>query len=164
MEPEVLKFKLISGFWPTRIHHPCSTLLNSIFYIKWQDFFSFSFDSSEWLSLHVKISFWSACCAHVFSRSFSTSPASRKYAKIRYHFVARNVNELSVLQDEILEVWRLKNHVYHLKCFSKTAMRFSWALMEFSLKFPLKLCQQTKVSKVRDLIMNSSNSQKMIWS
>uniref|UniRef100_A0A673MQ62 Epidermal growth factor receptor kinase substrate 8-like protein 2 n=1 Tax=Sinocyclocheilus rhinocerous TaxID=307959 RepID=A0A673MQ62_9TELE len=56
------------------------------------------------------------CCAHVFSRSFSTSPASRKYAKIRYHFVARNVNELSVLQDEILEVleddkqwWKLRN-------------------------------------------------------
>lgn len=48
--------------------------------------------------------------------SFSTSPASRKYAKIRYHFVARNVNELSVLQDEILEVleddkqwWKLRN-------------------------------------------------------
>uniref|UniRef100_A0A673MWJ1 Epidermal growth factor receptor kinase substrate 8-like protein 2 n=1 Tax=Sinocyclocheilus rhinocerous TaxID=307959 RepID=A0A673MWJ1_9TELE len=57
-----------------------------------------------------------SCCAHVFSRSFSTSPASRKYAKIRYHFVARNVNELSVLQDEILEVleddkqwWKLRN-------------------------------------------------------
>ncbi|XP_038872944.1 epidermal growth factor receptor kinase substrate 8-like protein 2 [Salvelinus namaycush] len=28
---------------------------------------------------------------------------SRKYAKIRYHFVARNANELSVLQDEVLE-------------------------------------------------------------
>lgn len=45
-----------------------------------------------------------------------TSPASRKYAKIRYHFVARNINELSVLQDEILEVleddkqwWKLRN-------------------------------------------------------
>uniref|UniRef100_A0A9J8B9I5 Epidermal growth factor receptor kinase substrate 8-like protein 2 n=2 Tax=Cyprinus carpio TaxID=7962 RepID=A0A9J8B9I5_CYPCA len=50
------------------------------------------------------------------TRSFSTSPASRKYAKIRYHFVARNANELSVLQDEILEVleddkqwWKLRN-------------------------------------------------------
>uniref|UniRef100_A0A1A8LNC4 Epidermal growth factor receptor kinase substrate 8-like protein 2 n=2 Tax=Nothobranchius pienaari TaxID=704102 RepID=A0A1A8LNC4_9TELE len=44
------------------------------------------------------------------------SPNSRKYAKIRYHFVARNANELSVLQDEILEVieddkqwWKLRN-------------------------------------------------------
>ncbi|TRY97042.1 hypothetical protein DNTS_001452 [Danionella cerebrum] len=47
--------------------------------------------------------------------SFS-SAASRKYAKIRYHFVARNANELSVLQDEVLEVleddkqwWKLRN-------------------------------------------------------
>ncbi|KAJ8272204.1 hypothetical protein COCON_G00110630 [Conger conger] len=30
-------------------------------------------------------------------------PPSRKYAKIRYRFVARNANELSVLQDEVLE-------------------------------------------------------------
>ncbi|XP_013869104.1 epidermal growth factor receptor kinase substrate 8-like protein 2 [Austrofundulus limnaeus] len=44
------------------------------------------------------------------------SPSSRKYAKIRYHFVARNANELSVLQDEVLEVieddkqwWKLRN-------------------------------------------------------
>ncbi|XP_054887515.1 epidermal growth factor receptor kinase substrate 8-like protein 2 isoform X2 [Poeciliopsis prolifica] len=42
--------------------------------------------------------------------------SSRKYAKIRYNFVARNPNELSVLQDEILEVlednkqwWKLRN-------------------------------------------------------
>ncbi|XP_061077866.1 epidermal growth factor receptor kinase substrate 8-like protein 2 isoform X3 [Conger conger] len=41
---------------------------------------------------------------------------SGKYAKIRYHFVARNANELSVLQDEVLEViednkqwWKLRN-------------------------------------------------------
>ncbi|XP_035251041.1 epidermal growth factor receptor kinase substrate 8-like protein 2 [Anguilla anguilla] len=54
---------------------------------------------------------------------FFESPASgpsngtsRKYAKIRYHFVARNANELSVLQDEVLEViednrqwWKLRN-------------------------------------------------------
>uniref|UniRef100_I3KEI9 Epidermal growth factor receptor kinase substrate 8-like protein 2 n=1 Tax=Oreochromis niloticus TaxID=8128 RepID=I3KEI9_ORENI len=39
-----------------------------------------------------------------------------KYAKIRYSFVARNANELSVLQDEVLEVledekqwWKLRN-------------------------------------------------------
>ncbi|KAM4734861.1 LOW QUALITY PROTEIN: epidermal growth factor receptor kinase substrate 8-like protein 2 [Anableps anableps] len=43
-------------------------------------------------------------------------PSNRKYAKIRYNFVARNPNELSVLQDEILEVlednkqwWKLRN-------------------------------------------------------
>nr|XP_002666818.2 epidermal growth factor receptor kinase substrate 8-like protein 2 isoform X1 [Danio rerio] len=48
--------------------------------------------------------------------SYPPSPAPRKYAKIRYHFVARNANELSVLQDEILEVledgkqwWKLRN-------------------------------------------------------
>ncbi|XP_045074081.1 epidermal growth factor receptor kinase substrate 8-like protein 2 isoform X1 [Coregonus clupeaformis] len=42
--------------------------------------------------------------------------SSRKYAKIRYHFVARNANELSVLQEEVLEVlednkqwWKLRN-------------------------------------------------------
>ncbi|KAG7473920.1 hypothetical protein MATL_G00100800 [Megalops atlanticus] len=44
------------------------------------------------------------------------SASPRKYAKIRYHFVARNANELSVLQDEVLEVieddkqwWKLRN-------------------------------------------------------
>ncbi|KAM9753031.1 epidermal growth factor receptor kinase substrate 8-like protein 2 isoform 1-T1 [Menidia menidia] len=48
--------------------------------------------------------------------SYSEMPSTRKYAKIRYHFVARNANELSVLQDEILEVieddkqwWKLRN-------------------------------------------------------
>ncbi|XP_052322947.1 epidermal growth factor receptor kinase substrate 8-like protein 2 isoform X2 [Oncorhynchus keta] len=42
--------------------------------------------------------------------------SSRKYAKIRYHFVARNANELSVLQDEVVEViednkqwWKVRN-------------------------------------------------------
>lgn len=34
---------------------------------------------------------------------------ARKYAKVCYQFVARNANELSVLQDEILEV---KQHVW----------------------------------------------------
>ncbi|XP_032378121.1 epidermal growth factor receptor kinase substrate 8-like protein 2 isoform X2 [Etheostoma spectabile] len=48
--------------------------------------------------------------------SYNGMPPTRKYAKIRYHFVARNANELSVLQDEILEVieddkqwWKLRN-------------------------------------------------------
>ncbi|CAL8356494.1 unnamed protein product [Lota lota] len=48
--------------------------------------------------------------------SYNGMPPTRKYAKIRYHFVARNANELSVLQDEVLEVieddkqwWKLRN-------------------------------------------------------
>ncbi|XP_062318434.1 epidermal growth factor receptor kinase substrate 8-like protein 2 isoform X2 [Osmerus eperlanus] len=48
--------------------------------------------------------------------SYNGLASSRKYAKIRYHFVARNANELSVLQDEVLEVieddkqwWKLRN-------------------------------------------------------
>ncbi|XP_040895062.1 epidermal growth factor receptor kinase substrate 8-like protein 2 isoform X2 [Toxotes jaculatrix] len=48
--------------------------------------------------------------------SYNGKPHTRKYAKILYHFVARNANELSVLQDEILEVieddkqwWKLRN-------------------------------------------------------
>lgn len=48
--------------------------------------------------------------------SYNGMPSARKYAKIRYHFVARNANELSVLQDEVLEVieddkqwWKLRN-------------------------------------------------------
>ncbi|XP_041852469.1 epidermal growth factor receptor kinase substrate 8-like protein 2 isoform X2 [Melanotaenia boesemani] len=48
--------------------------------------------------------------------SYNETPNIRKHAKIRYHFVARNANELSVLQDEILEVleddkqwWKLRN-------------------------------------------------------
>uniref|UniRef100_A0A672RZP4 Epidermal growth factor receptor kinase substrate 8-like protein 2 n=1 Tax=Sinocyclocheilus grahami TaxID=75366 RepID=A0A672RZP4_SINGR len=70
--------------------------------------------SSALFVQNVKILYFLA--GHVFFRSFSTSPASRKYAKIRYHFVARNANELSVLQDEVLEVleddkqwWKLRN-------------------------------------------------------
>uniref|UniRef100_A0A4W4E5D6 EPS8 signaling adaptor L2 n=1 Tax=Electrophorus electricus TaxID=8005 RepID=A0A4W4E5D6_ELEEL len=48
--------------------------------------------------------------------SFTAPPPGRKYAKILYHFVAGNANELSVLQDEVLEVieddkqwWKLRN-------------------------------------------------------
>ncbi|KAM6926960.1 epidermal growth factor receptor kinase substrate 8-like protein 2 isoform 2-T2 [Lycodopsis pacificus] len=48
--------------------------------------------------------------------SYNGMPPTRKFAKIRYHFLARNANELSVLQDEILEVieddkqwWKLRN-------------------------------------------------------
>lgn len=38
-------------------------------------------------------------------RSYNGMPVTtRKYAKICYQFVARNANELSVLQDEVLEV------------------------------------------------------------
>ncbi|XP_077942359.1 epidermal growth factor receptor kinase substrate 8-like protein 2 [Gasterosteus aculeatus] len=45
--------------------------------------------------------------------SYNGAPSARKYAKIRYHFVARNANELSVLQDEILEV-KNANMVFNL--------------------------------------------------
>ncbi|KAI4897465.1 hypothetical protein NFI96_013353 [Prochilodus magdalenae] len=48
--------------------------------------------------------------------SYRAPSPSRKFARIRYHFVARNANELSVLQDEVLEVleddkqwWKLRN-------------------------------------------------------
>lgn len=48
--------------------------------------------------------------------SFKGPSSARKYVKVLYSFVAHNVNELSVLQDEILEViesnnqwWKLRN-------------------------------------------------------
>ncbi|KAJ0069971.1 hypothetical protein NL108_017733 [Boleophthalmus pectinirostris] len=50
------------------------------------------------------------------SSGSSNGSHARKYAKIQYHFVARNANELSVLKDEVLEVieddkqwWKLRN-------------------------------------------------------
>ncbi|KAJ8333713.1 hypothetical protein SKAU_G00410320 [Synaphobranchus kaupii] len=48
--------------------------------------------------------------------TYDVPSPSRKYAKICYRFVARNANELSVLEDEVLEViedgkqwWKLRN-------------------------------------------------------
>ncbi|XP_046714849.1 epidermal growth factor receptor kinase substrate 8-like protein 2 isoform X1 [Silurus meridionalis] len=50
------------------------------------------------------------------SSNGSFTATSRKYVKVLYSFVAHNVNELSVLQDEVLEViesdnqwWKLRN-------------------------------------------------------
>lgn len=45
------------------------------------------------------------------NRSYDGMPTTRKYAKIRYHFVASNATELSVLQDEILEVKTLDSRI-----------------------------------------------------
>ncbi|XP_066556477.1 epidermal growth factor receptor kinase substrate 8-like protein 2 isoform X2 [Amia ocellicauda] len=53
------------------------------------------------------------------SNGFDSSLSKpKKYVKIRYHFVARNANELSVLQDEVLEVleddkqwWLLRSRI-----------------------------------------------------
>ncbi|XP_028814988.1 epidermal growth factor receptor kinase substrate 8-like protein 2 isoform X3 [Denticeps clupeoides] len=52
----------------------------------------------------------------MWESSYSAPSGNQKYAKIRYHFVARNPNELSVQQGDVLEVledgkqwWRLRS-------------------------------------------------------
>ncbi|XP_069564367.1 epidermal growth factor receptor kinase substrate 8-like protein 2 isoform X2 [Brachyistius frenatus] len=65
---------------------------------------------------HSAEDFYGTHSSNSSNGSYNGMPQTRKYAKIRYHFVARNANELSVLQDEILEVieddkqwWKLRN-------------------------------------------------------
>ncbi|XP_026220657.1 epidermal growth factor receptor kinase substrate 8-like protein 2 isoform X3 [Anabas testudineus] len=65
---------------------------------------------------HSAEEFYGSHSSNSSNGSYNGTLPSRKYAKIRYHFVARNANELSVLQDEILEVieddkqwWKLRN-------------------------------------------------------
>ncbi|KAG7245420.1 hypothetical protein INR49_010871 [Caranx melampygus] len=65
---------------------------------------------------HTSEDFYGSHSSNSSNGSYNGKTHSRKFAKIRYHFVARNANELSVLQDEILEVieddkqwWKLRN-------------------------------------------------------
>ncbi|XP_008310374.1 epidermal growth factor receptor kinase substrate 8-like protein 2 isoform X2 [Cynoglossus semilaevis] len=65
---------------------------------------------------HAAEDFYGTHSSNSSNGSYNGRTQNRKYAKIRYHFVARNANELSVLQDEILEVieddkqwWKLRN-------------------------------------------------------
>uniref|UniRef100_A0A4W5KJJ5 Uncharacterized protein n=1 Tax=Hucho hucho TaxID=62062 RepID=A0A4W5KJJ5_9TELE len=83
------------------------------------------FRTSPWEtegSVEPPMSFTSSMSPHKSEEFFGTqsssssngsynglASSSRKYAKICYHFVARNANELSVLQDEVLEV----RHLYY---------------------------------------------------
>lgn len=62
------------------------------------------------------VDFYGSSSSSVSNGSHNGMPHPRKYAKTCYSFVARNANELSVLQDEILEVieddkqwWKLRN-------------------------------------------------------
>uniref|UniRef100_A0A4W6DXY7 Epidermal growth factor receptor kinase substrate 8-like protein 2 n=1 Tax=Lates calcarifer TaxID=8187 RepID=A0A4W6DXY7_LATCA len=65
---------------------------------------------------HSVDEFYGSNSSNSSNGSYNGKTHTRKYAKIRYHFVARNATELSVLQDEILEVieddkqwWKLRN-------------------------------------------------------
>ena len=68
-----------------------------------------------------------------FVRSYN-GPSVRKHAKIRYHFVARNANELSVLKDEVLEVRQWEQggesycslHTVHLHAVMAIHMFLDW--------------------------------------
>ncbi|XP_057692492.1 epidermal growth factor receptor kinase substrate 8-like protein 2 isoform X2 [Corythoichthys intestinalis] len=66
---------------------------------------------------HSADDFYGTHSSNSSNGSYNGMLPPRKFAKIRYHFVARNANELSVLMDEILEViedgkqwWKLRNH------------------------------------------------------
>ncbi|XP_049579334.1 epidermal growth factor receptor kinase substrate 8-like protein 2 isoform X3 [Syngnathus scovelli] len=65
---------------------------------------------------HSSDDFYGSHSSNSSNGSYNGMPNARKYAKIRYPFVARNANELSVLTDEILQVleddkqwWKLRN-------------------------------------------------------
>ncbi|XP_077372832.1 epidermal growth factor receptor kinase substrate 8-like protein 2 isoform X2 [Festucalex cinctus] len=65
---------------------------------------------------HSSDDFYGTHSSNSSTGSYNGMSPTRKFAKIRYHFVARNANELSVLTDEILEVleddkqwWKLRN-------------------------------------------------------
>ncbi|XP_061139699.1 epidermal growth factor receptor kinase substrate 8-like protein 2 isoform X2 [Syngnathus typhle] len=53
---------------------------------------------------HSSDDFYGSHSSNSSNGSYNGMPNARKYAKIRYPFVARNANELSVLTDEILQV------------------------------------------------------------
>lgn len=68
--------------------------------------------------LNLKVAFKPS----MLCRSFKAASSARKYVKVLYSFVAHNVNELSVLQDEILEVRMQK----------RSSQSLLWAVLEMS--------------------------------